>query len=231
MNAKDRLIIALDNPDKASALSLIEKTREFAGTYKVGLGLFCAHGPAIVKEIKSLGVEVFLDLKLHDIPMQVAKAIESLLHLEVKFLTIHASGGLNMLKAAKQAVLGSKTSLLSVSILTSISDVDYRRLFLGHVNDGVRELAKMSFKAGINSLVCSPLEAKSLKSIFGDDCFLVAPGIRSSFDEAFDQARTLTAFDAITHGADALVVGRPITSASDVYLAAKNLHDEIKTAL
>jgi orotidine-5'-phosphate decarboxylase len=231
MNARDRLIIALDHPDKDSTLRLIAKTKEYAGTYKVGLGLFCAFGPTIVKEIKSLGVEVFLDLKLHDIPMQVAKAIEFLLHLEVKFLTIHASGGLNMLKAAKQAALGSKTTLLAVSILTSINDSDYSRLFLGNINDGVTELAKMSFAAGINSLVCSPLEAKSLKSTFGDDCFLVVPGIRSSSNKTFDQARTLTAFDAIVHGANALVVGRPITNACDVYLAAKNLHDEIKTAL
>lgn len=227
-----KLIVALDDLDAASALSMVEKTRAYARTFKVGLNLFCAHGPAIVREIKSLGVDIFLDVKLHDIPMQVAKALESVLKLEPRFVTIHAAGGTTMLQYAAQAVAGSSTNLLAVSVLTSINYEEYQRIGLvGTVADGVMRLTDLAFRAGIGGFVCSPHEAKMLKAAFQNQCFLVCPGIRSPHEEPSDQARTMSAVDAILAGADALVVGRPITKAHDVTQAACRISQEIESVL
>lgn len=226
---KDRLILALDDMTREKAISLVNHTKDMISTYKIGLHLFYTYGPSIVREIRSMGVEIFLDLKLHDIPMQVAKSITALLDLEIKFITIHALGGLNMLKAAKEAILGSKTRLLSVSILTSISESDYQQFFLGQIKDGVLALAKMSLQAGINGFICSPLEVSSLKTHLGSDCLAIVPGIRAHNSEYHDQKRVLSAKKAIDQGADFLVLGRVITHALDIRLALKNIYDEIVT--
>jgi orotidine-5'-phosphate decarboxylase len=230
--AAQKLIIALDDLDEAAALAMVEKTKAYAQTYKVGLNLFCAYGPAIVKQISSLGVDIFLDLKLHDIPMQVAKAVETVLVLEPRFLTIHAAGGAQMLECAAQAASGSKTTLLAISVLTSLNQQDYQRLgFTDDIADGVNRLTDLAYASGIHGFVCSAKEAKNLKARFQNQCFLVCPGIRSGVQDLFDQARTLSAGDAIKACADALVVGRPITKAADAAAAAQDINRAINNGL
>lgn len=229
--AAKKLIIALDDLDFERALKVVQKTKLFASTYKVGLSLFCAHGPAIVKEIKSLGVDVFLDLKLHDIPMQVGKAVEKALAFETRFLTVHALGGQKMLREAATAALGSSTTLLAVSVLTSVDNEDFRELgFLGSIEEGVMNLSNLAFSSGIRGFVSSPHEVGRLKRRYGDLCLVVCPGVRPMDADVFDQSRIMTPKDAILAGADALVVGRPITASINIEQAALDINRQIKTA-
>ncbi|MCA9508438.1 MAG: orotidine-5'-phosphate decarboxylase [Myxococcales bacterium] len=231
-NAAKKLIIALDDLNFADCCALVEKTRDFAATYKIGVSLFCAHGPTIVKELKSYGVDIFLDLKLHDIPMQVSKAVEQAIDLEPKFLTLHALGGYTMLKEAAHVACGSKTQLLAVSVLTSMDEEQWRILgFADSVKDGVERLIVMSYEAGVRAFVSSPHEAASLKKLFKNDCIAVCPGVRPADAQHDDQKRIMTPYQAINNGADFLVVGRPITKSADVVMSAGNINAEINKAL
>ncbi len=231
-NAAKKLIIALDDLSLDEALRVVEKTKAFAETYKIGLSLFCAYGPSIIREIKALGVEIFLDLKLHDIPMQVAKAVESALKFEPKFLTLHALGGRAMLQAATKVAQGTTTKLLAVSVLTSMDLPEWQNLgFSESIDKSVNRLLDLSFESGVRGFVSSPHEAAALKLRFLEDAVLVCPGIRSNSGAPDDQKRIMSAFQAIEEGADYLVVGRPITKSEDLAMSAKNINQEITEAL
>ncbi len=230
--AAQKLIIALDDLDFDETVALVELTKPYAKTFKVGLALFAAYGPAIVKEINARGVKVFLDLKLHDIPMQIKKTIENLLPLNPQFITVHASGGPQMLKEAADAVNSSDTMLLAVSILTSLDAHFYSAVgFSGSVLSGVMNLAEMAYSSGVRGLVASPHEAQALKQHFRNDCLVICPGVRRKDQATHDQSRVMSPADAIYAGADALVVGRPITKAKDIVLEAKAIYQEINNAL
>jgi len=230
--ASDRLIIALDDESFDTALKLVNTTKLYASTFKVGLSLFCAHGPKIVEAIRALGVDVFLDLKLCDIPMQVEKTIKALNGLSPRFLTVHAWGGEAMLKAALLAANESDVRILVVSVLTSLEDQDYRALgFSCSASEGVLNLSKLAFNVGAKNFVSSGLEVRALKQMLGQECFVVCPGVRGAFDQSQDQRRFVSAKQAIMAGADAIVVGRPITRSRDVCEAARLINLEIECAM
>jgi len=234
--AKDRLIIALDVDSTKAALALFEQTRSFAGTYKIGLELFTAFGPQIVKTFRDASANVFLDLKLHDIPNTVASAVRQAAEHGVQMITLHALGGPKMLAAANEAlcVVPSKTkpTLLAVSVLTHHDAQDLHAIGF---HQGPSELAvhllDAAYSAGIRGAVCSPLELPAMRARYGSDIVLVTPGVRPSGADMNDQTRTATPFNAIRDGADYLVVGRPITRASSPGEAAKRIHDEIEEAM
>ncbi len=230
--AAKRLIVALDDIGKRDVGALVEEARPFASTFKIGLSQFVARGPAILGEISSREADVFLDLKLHDIPMQVAKAVEHALAFSPRFLTVHAQGGRKMLAEAAEAAKGSTTVLLAVSVLTSLDQNDFSEIgYRDSIEDGVLRLADLAYRSGIRGLVSSPQELKVLRARFGDDLFLVSPGVRPMDDAVFDQSRVMTPYQAIKCGADALVVGRPLTHADNICAKACMINLEIANAL
>lgn len=230
--AAQKLIIALDDLDFDEAVALVELTKPYARTFKIGLALFAAYGPAIVKKIHALGVEVFLDLKLHDIPMQIKKTIQNLLPLNPSFITVHASGGSHMLKEAADAVQGSNTMLLAVSILTSLDASLYSAIgFKDSILSGVTNLSQLAYSSGIRGFIASAHEAPMLKQHFNHDCLVICPGVRRKNHAIHDQSRVMSPAEAIFAGADALVVGRPITKAQDIVFEAKAINQEINNAL
>jgi orotidine-5'-phosphate decarboxylase len=234
-----RLILALDTPDVDSALDLVRRTKTVVGTYKVGLELFTAAGPHILRLLKKEDVDLFLDLKLHDIPNTVAGAVRAAAQHDVALLTVHASGGAAMLAAAQAALSGqttipgsSTTRLLAVTALTSLAGKDLAAVgFSGSPDDVVRRLARLAHEAGLYGLVCSPDEAALVRAELGDDVAIVCPGIRSQDARSDDQSRTATAEEAMRNGADYVVVGRPIRSAPDPAAAAAKLLEEIERGL
>ncbi len=233
-DARSRLIVALDVPDRNAALASVRSLSGHVGCFKVGLELFVREGPPLVEEILGLGERVFLDLKLHDIPNTVAGAVRSACRLGVQMLTLHAGGGPEMLKAACAAA-GSAASpplLLAVTALTSISQQDAQRIGIGTpLGEWVERLAEVAFESGIPGLVASSLEAPALRRRFGAGLRLVIPGIRPAGAAIQDQARTGTPSCAIRAGADFLVVGRPILQAPDPPEAADSIVAEIDDAL
>lgn len=231
-NAREMMIIALDDLSCEQALAMVEKTKTHAATYKVGLALFSAHGSSLVQEIQAMGVDVFLDLKFHDIPMQVSKAVERCLKLNPRFLTLHTQGGFSMMAECARIAKGSHTTLLGVTVLTSIDESEAHRLgFNESIPSKVFRLASLAMEAGLSGLVCSPHEASLLKTHFGKRALLVCPGVRSKDEAAFDQSRIMSAQKAILAGADRLVIGRPITAASDCVAKAQSYASEINDAL
>jgi orotidine-5'-phosphate decarboxylase len=239
-----RLILALDTPDQESALDLVRRTRGTVGTFKVGLELFTATGPSIFKALKKEDAEIFLDLKLHDIPNTVAGAVRAAQQHGVSLLTVHASGGPSMLAAAQAALSGataipgmSGTNLLAVTALTSLTGKELEAVgFEGGPDVVVKRLASLASQAGLFGCVCSPEEASLVRAATRPDFAIVTPGIRAK-DAGVgsvgkdDQARTATAFDAVKAGADYVVVGRPIRSAPDPAAAAAKLLEEIAAGL
>lgn len=229
-NAAEKLIIALDDCDKSSAIHLVRATKRYARTYKVGLSLYAAYGNDIVHALNDMGVRVFLDVKLFDIPMQVEKTVQQLIKLKPQFLTLHASGGKEMLKAAQEIASVSSTQLVSVAVLTSFSSTDHHQMGISHsIDDHVILLHKIAHDVGLKAFVTSAWEVSRIKSEFVDGICLV-PGIRSHFDQSDDQRRTKTATEAIQRGADYLVIGRPITRALDASAAAGSFYEEIAHA-
>jgi orotidine-5'-phosphate decarboxylase len=228
VEAKDRLIIALDVPDIKQAIELISATRDSCSTYKVGLELFVRFGLSGVERIQAQGVDVFLDLKLHDIPNTVYSALLQVLPLHPKFITVHASGGTEMLMAAKKALGQSKTKLLAVSVLTHLSQGALRQL---GVPGTPAEIAANWLKPlrGDESFgaVCSPQELSYLRQKCGAGLTLVCPGVRPKQSETNDQTRIATPREALHNGADYLVIGRPITRASNPNLAARSIIHEM----
>lgn len=229
------LIVALDVPNREMAMRLVENLAGVAGCFKIGSELFTAEGPGITREILNCGAKVFLDLKFHDIPATVAKAVASAVNLGVDMLTIHTSGGLQMMIAAEisaqtTAAQMSRTPplVLGVTVLTSMSDDDLLEIGIDvNPKQQVLRLARLAVKSGLRGLVCSPLELQLLRSELPADIKIVTPGIRSAEDSKDDQKRTMTAREAVRAGANYIVVGRPICSAQDPRLAALKILDSL----
>ena len=206
------------------------------GAFKIGFELFTSAGPDIVRKIRALNAPVFLDLKFHDIANTVAKAVAAAVRLDVQMLTIHTSGGLSMMKAAEQSAqetaqaLGRPAPLvLGVTVLTSLDGNDLRQVGVdSEVPAQVERLARLAVEAGLQGLVCSPLELPRLRSILPAHIQLVTPGIRTGADKPDDQKRTLTPREAIDAGANWLVIGRPIYSAKDPRQAAEGIINVLK---
>jgi len=220
------IFCAIDRPDPAGALTLARSLNGVVGGVKLGLEFFCASGPAGVRTVQEAGLPIFLDLKLHDIPNTVAGAVRSALALEPAMLTLHASGGAAMLRAAVEAKrqAGSSTWLLAVTVLTSLDDADLAEAGVaGGTGAQVERLARLAVEAGIDGLVCSPHEIARLRRILPAGVKLVVPGIRPAGPAGDDQKRVMTPQEALAAGADLLVVGRPITGAADPAAAARAL--------
>ncbi|MFZ9888708.1 MAG: orotidine-5'-phosphate decarboxylase [Myxococcota bacterium] len=234
-----RLVLALDMPEPEAALALMRRTREHVGTYKVGLELFSAAGPAVVEQILREGAEVFLDLKLHDIPSTVAAAVREAARLGVSLLTLHALGGPKMMGAAAEAlasvveaVPSTPTRLLGVSVLTHHTSDELAVLGLeADPVAAVLRLTQLASASGLQGCVCSAEEAARVRASLGDDFVIVCPGIRPAGAPLGDQSRVATPYEAIRAGATYLVVGRPIRNAADpAEAAAAVLADMIRGA-
>jgi orotidine-5'-phosphate decarboxylase len=211
------LIVALDLPERAEALALVDRLGPDARFYKVGLELFTRVGPEVLRELRMRERAVFLDLKLHDIPNTVAAAAGAAAEHGVELLTVHASGGTRMISAAREAVEGSGTRLLAVTVLTSMSEagLSLARGVPSSPRDEVLRLADLAMEHGAHGVVASPLEVALLRARLGPDALLVTPGIRLGGEDAHDQARVSTPQEAVRAGADFLVVGRTISRATD----------------
>lgn len=228
---RNPIIVALDVPEAAPALTLAGQLAPVVGAVKVGLELFTAAGPDLVRRLRNAGLTVFLDLKLHDIPNTVARAVEAAVRLDVQMLTVHAGGGRAMLEAAERAAhaaaqrLGRPPPLvLGVTVLTSLDDAALTELGIpATVPAQVERLARLAVAAGLRGLVCSPLELPALRAVLPREVQLVTPGIRPPGAAAGDQKRTLGPREALAAGADWLVIGRPITAAPDPRTAAEEI--------
>lgn len=227
--ATNALCVALDSSDPATCRALAKQT-SFAGAHKIGLTAFASGGPDLVRDLVGLG-SIFLDLKLHDIPAQVGKAVAAAADLGVAYTTVHASGGRAMLEEAVAAAEG-RLLLLGVTVLTSLDDDDLASLGVeATASEHVVRLAELALSAGAGGLVCSPLEVGLIRRQFGPSTdggpFLVVPGIRASGSSPDDQRRTRPPRSVIESGADLLVVGRPITGAKDPGAAARAILNEM----
>ncbi len=230
-SGRQRLILALDVPSVADGRALLERLAGRVGMVKVGLELFTAEGPDAVRAVRDLGHEVFLDLKLHDIPNTVAGAVRSARGLGARMLTVHAAGGAEMLRRAAGEA-GSDLMILGVTVLTSLGPEDLEPAsILGPPAEAVRRRALLATSCGCGGVVCSAREAAEVRAAVGPDVKLVVPGIRPAGGDLGDQKRAATPADAIRDGADWLVVGRPISAAPDPAAAADAIADEIGTAL
>jgi len=234
MDSKKKIIVALDTIDISQALALTKLIPD-VGAFKLGLEYFCANGPEGINKISETGIKIFLDLKFHDIPNTVAGAIKASLNMEPYMMTVHLSGGYNMLHRTMEEVKEycAKNSLkipliLGVSVLTSIDDNDFTSLgLIGKVEDQVIRLAKLAKDADLDGMVCSAKELKRVKKKMGKNLILVTPGIRPAGGIMNDQKRITTPSQAISDGADFLVIGRPITEAIDPVRALNNISLEI----
>lgn len=225
------IIVALDLPSAADALDLVDELGDGISFYKVGSPLFTLAGPAVVRELRARGKDVFLDLKFHDIPSTVARAVEAAAALDVQLVTLHAGGGPAMMKAAAQAVGPGGTRLLGVTILTSFTPAEVEAVWdkeVRSVRDEVVRLAALAAESGIHGVVTSPLEAEALRRRHGPEFLVVTPGIRLEDESPGDQARTATPAGAARAGADYIVVGRPILNASDRRAAADSIRSELE---
>lgn len=225
--AADKIIVALDVATKAQALALVEQLRQQISFFKIGLQLYTAEGPEIVRAIHATGTKVFLDLKLHDIPNTVARAVESAAELGVQMLTIHLSGGSEMIRTAV-AARKKEMSILGVTVLTSSTQETLDEIGIEEQLDRhVSRLGNLGVAAGIDGLVASPFEARFLRSELGDKIKIVAPGVRPSWSEPGDQKRFMTPRQAIEAGADYLVIGRPITAHKNPREAVEKIVEEL----
>ena len=221
------IIVALDVPDQASALQLVEELGSSVSFFKIGLQLFTRCGPGIVEAVKATGAKVFLDLKFHDIPNTVKHSVESACALGVDLLTIHLSGGGAMIRAAAEGVKGS-AKVLGVTVLTSSNRDTLREIGTdAAVEDQVLRLARLAVENGVTGLVASPLEVTLLRQVFRDALTIVTPGVRPDWAAANDQQRTMTPKAAMQAGADFLVIGRPITGQPSPREAAERILAEL----
>lgn len=240
LETKDRLIVALDLPDLASARRLAELLQPTVSCFKIGHQLFTAAGPEAVRMVKDLGARVFLDLKYHDIPNTVAQAVASAIHLGVDIINLHAWGGIPMMKAAAEAAQSrggagqKKVLILAVTVLTSIDQNTLNEtlgLPASKIEDQVIHLARQARLAGLDGVVASPREIKLLRQHLGPDFVILTPGIRSSESPPDDQQRTAAPAEAVAWGADFIVVGRPITQSPDPVQAATKIIEEMEYAV
>jgi orotidine-5'-phosphate decarboxylase len=217
------IAVALDAPDAETAARWARAVTPHVAVVKVGLELFCRTGPSIVDSVRGgSGAELFLDLKLHDIPNTVGGAVRSVARLKPRYLTVHASGGADMVRAAVDAAEG--ITIAAVTVLTSMSDQVLDSVGLqGPPIDAVRRLAALAVGAGAGALVCSPQEVAAVRREVGDGVVLITPGVRPAGSDAQDQARVATPEQALADGADLLVIGRPITGAADPGAAAARI--------
>jgi orotidine-5'-phosphate decarboxylase len=230
------IIVALDLPTSEQAVALAEQVAPAVGAFKIGKELFTAAGPDIVRRIRATGASVFLDLKFHDIPNTVAKAVAVAVRLDVQMLTIHTSGGPAMMRAAEESA--QKTALqcgraaplvLGVTVLTSMDGNELSAIGCdSNVGRQVERLAKLAVDSGLRGLVCSPLEIADLRQMLPEHVQLVTPGIRTGTEKADDQKRTLSPREAMDAGANWLVIGRPITAAPNPREAAEKILASLK---
>jgi orotidine-5'-phosphate decarboxylase len=214
--------VAIDTPDLIKAQSLATQVHKHVGGLKLGLEFFCANGHHGVHEMMKFGLPIFLDLKLHDIPNTVAKAVQALHQLEPAILTVHAAGGRAMLEDAKAAA-GAKTKVVAVTVLTSLDDGDLLDIGVGgKAHDQVARLADLAQNAGLDGIVCSGAEVAAAKAAWRDG-FFVVPGVRPIGGALGDQKRAVTPREALDRGASILVVGRPISTAVDPDIAAREI--------
>ena len=225
------ILVALDYDNKNDALQLIDQLDPEMCRLKVGKEMFTLCGPQLVTDIHSRGFELFLDLKFHDIPNTVAKAVTAAAELGVWMTNIHATGGLAMMEAAKRALepYGDKAPLLiAVTVLTSMSDEELKLLGINvPASEHVLRLAALTKQAGLDGVVCSAQESSLLKAKFGQDFKLITPGIRPEGSDKGDQHRVMTPSQALTAGSDYLVIGRPITKAADPLKALQAIYQTI----
>jgi orotidine-5'-phosphate decarboxylase len=227
---RDQLIVALDVSSAAAAQKIVAAVGDSALTYKVGMQLYTAEGPKIVRDLVASGRQVFLDLKYHDIPNTVASAVREAAALGVSLLTIHAAGGGKMVRAATEAARNGNSSLriLGVTVLTSMDDNDLNSTGVrGRVLDQVLRLAALAISDGCHGVVSSARETAELRSELGNDFLIVNPGVRPLGSDHGDQARVVTPAQAISAGATHIVVGRPITAASDPAGEAKAILEQM----
>lgn len=231
MRKMPEVIVALDVKDLATAAELVERLRPIVTLFKVGIQLFTAEGPRAVEAVQQRGGQVFLDLKLHDIPVTVAAAVREAAKMGAVMCTLHASGGRPMLQAAKEAATqrGSSMRLLAVTILTSLDPHGFEEAMgsgLGLQAQVIR-LASLAREVGMDGIVASTHEIAPLRAALGPSMLIVTPGVRPEWAPADDQLRVMTPREAAAAGADYLVIGRPITTASDPAAAARRVLGEL----
>lgn len=228
---RDRIMVALDLPDAASARAMARTLVGEVGWVKVGMTLFYAEGASIVRELKEMGFHVFVDLKLHDIPHQVEGASAALVSAGADMFTVHASGGRAMLEGAMRATTDAaaragveRPFVVAVTILTSLDDAALAKTgWAVSAAEAVRSLATVARNAGCDGVVCSPKEASVMRSLLGPDAAIVTPGIRPAGEASEDQLRVATPRAALDAGASHLVIGRPITAAEDPVSAVRRI--------
>jgi orotidine-5'-phosphate decarboxylase len=251
MMPQDRLIVALDVASEEEALAAVRALKKSTRFFKVGFELFSSCGPSVIAKIRKAGCEIFLDLKFHDIPNTVARAARSVTRLGVYMFNVHASGGLDMMKAAAvacaeeaKAVKKAKPKILAVTVLTSMDENALKKTGIDdNISSQVARLAKLAKDAGLDGVVASPQEASLIREAMGKEFIIVTPGVRPAFAAADDpsagsgsvpslsrddQKRVATPKEAIAAGADFIVVGRPILEADDPVKAAQDIIREIK---
>ena len=225
--AADKIIVALDVATKERALELVEQLRGEISFFKIGLQLYTAEGPEIVRAVLATGAKVWLDLKLYDIPNTVARAVESASTLGVRMLTIHLGGGSEMIRAATAARVNDML-VLGVTVLTSSTEQTLHEIGItGTVENQVIRLTKLGVAAGVDGVVASPHEIKTLRREFGDKIKIAVQGIRPSWAEPGDQKRFMTPREAIQAGADYIGIGRPITEHAEPHEALAKILDEL----
>lgn len=225
------VIVPLDVPNLSAAIALVDALPE-VNFWKVGLELFVATGAEILKYLKKQKKQIFLDLKFHDIPNTVAGACRSAKEYEVDLLTMHATAGTEAMQRAKEALGDSPTKLIAITVLTSLSPQNLRDDLKVSIDlqAFAQQMASLAKQSGLDGAVCSPHEAKILREINGKEFTLVCPGVRPTWTQTGDQQRIMTPSDAIRQGANHLVIGRPITKASDPQIAWQKIQDEIAIA-
>jgi len=235
LDLNEKIIVALDVKNRKEAFSLVAKLDQ-AETFKIGLQLYTAEGPLLLTKIKGMGKKIFLDLKLHDIPNTVSEAVRSGIRHGIDMMTLHASGGQEMMTRASEAAAQEaekrgrmKPLLLAVTILTSLKEEQLKEIGMAaNVLEQVLRLARLARKAGMDGVVSSPQEIEGIKKEFGSELLIVTPGIRPSGAAFHDQKRIMTPAEAIQKGADYLVIGRPITEAPFPQKAYLEIIDELK---
>lgn len=233
---RNPIIAALDVPTPEQALALAESVAPAVGAFKIGSELFTAGGPEIVRRVRATGAAVFLDLKFHDIPNTVAKAVASAVRLNVQMLTIHTGGGLAMMQAAEESAQKTAAQaglnpplVLGVTVLTSMGAEDLAEVGVNSsMGSQVERLAQLAARAGLRGLVCSPLEVAGLRQSLPREMQFVTPGIRAGTDNVGDQKRTLSAPEAMEAGASWLVIGRPIYAAANPRAAAETILESLR---